>query len=272
MPKDLSKFGTADFMIHPSAIRTIVTCPWNIVLRYLEQPDDESGPAADTGSAVHRAAQLLHLGKDIADSLGGMQEGLAKYPRADLGDAAKLFLAYARDIRNRDARVILCEEPIRFTIEAAQDDPTGEPIQVIGTLDQVREDEWGRLKLYDIKTSKRDPNEIRIESMFQMAAYCVGATVKLGRPVDPGAIIMPRQYKGSDPSTANVFFNYTFKLPDTEYILEPLRARVAEIRRGHVYHMPTVEGCKWCPQRMSDVCLPKLVKLRKELTAVPIGI
>lgn len=263
MPKDLALFGTEAFMIHPSAIRTIITCPWNTVLQYLEEPDDDSGKAADTGSAVHLAAKLLHNGADVADSLEGMQQGMSKYPLADLRDAATLFLAYASDTRNRGAKLLLNEEVINFEIAPAKDDPTQAPIRVTGTVDQVREDSYGRLKVYDIKTSKRPPDEIRLESMFQIAAYAVGASIALGRPVDPGALIMPRQYKGGDPSTANVFIHYTFKLADCEYVLEPLRTRVAEIRRGQVYHMPTIEGCKWCPQRQPDICLPKLITLRK---------
>lgn len=236
-------------------------------MRYMEAIDgDEGGAAGDTGSAVHKAAELFHDGASVSESLSGMHDKLAEYPRAVLAEAAQMFLAYASDTRNSTAKLVLNEQPIRFSIEASPHDPTGAPIEVIGRLDQVREDEWGQLKAYDIKTSKKDPQYVRSISFFQMAAYCVGATVKLGRPVNPGAIIMPRKY-GAHPSTSNVFFPYTYKLHDCELILEGLRNRIAEIRMGYVTHVPN-DDCMWCKFQQPDLCLPELTKFRKSLPVV----
>lgn len=262
--KDLKRFATDDFPLHPSGFKTLIDCPWRIVMAYLYAPSDESGPAADTGSAVHAAAHALHQGKEVAESMGVMDEQLAKFPRADLIDAADLFLKYAADTRNRTAKVILNEAPIKFQIAPAPEDPTGEPVSVVGRLDQVREVD-GRLMVYDIKTSKKDQTELLLESTFQMAGYCVGASVLLGKQVDPGALILVRRYGKTNHSEASVFWHYSWTFKDCEQILNVLRRRVAEVRSGQLYHNPEEAMCRWCHQRSPDVCLPKLqaeLKLR----------
>ena len=75
--KDLKRFATEDFPLHPSGLRTLIDCPWRLVMMYLYAPTDESGPAADTGSAVHTAAHALHDGKEVAECLSVMKEKLA---------------------------------------------------------------------------------------------------------------------------------------------------------------------------------------------------
>lgn len=261
--KDLKRFATSDFPLHPSALRTLVECPWRIVMLYLDAQDGESGPAADTGSAVHAAAQALHDGKEVAGSLAIMQSRLAEYPRADLSDAADLFLKYSGDRRNKEAKIILNEVKIGFQIAAAPEDPTGEPLIFEGRVDQVREMD-GRLRVYDIKSSKKDQTELLHESTFQMAAYCVGASVLLKRQVDPGALILVRRYKASDFSNAPVFWHYAWTFDDCAKILEVVRHRVAEVRKGILYHNPS-KDCNWCHERSPDLCFPKLqqeLKLR----------
>lgn len=255
--KDLKRFATEDFPLHPSGIRLLMDCPWRLVMVYLYSPSDESGPAADTGTAVHTAAHALHEGKEVADCLGIMKEKLAEYPRADLMDAADLFLKYSGDTRNRQARVVLNEAAIKFSITPAPEDPTGEAIALIGRVDQVREVD-GQLKVYDLKSSKKDPNQLLHEHVFQMAAYCVGASVLLQRKVDPGALILVRRYKNTDHSNAPVFWHYAWKFDDCEKILNIVRHRVAEIRRGILYHNPAEHMCRWCHQHSPDICFPKL--------------
>lgn len=262
--KDLKLFGTAAFPVHPSAMRVLVACPWRMAMLFLSADEGESGPAADTGSAVHKAAHALHTGKGVAEALGVMQAEKHQYPLADLQDAASLFLCYSGDPRNRDAKVVLCEEKIKFTIRAAEGDPTGEAIEVEGTVDQVRLDDYGRYTCDDIKTSKRDPSEVRNESTFQMAAYCIGASLKLGAPVHPGRLIFPRRYDARDLANSKVFYHFNFKFEDIEQILLPVRLKVAQIRRGELYHVPNSD-CKWCHKRDPDICLPELQRFKKSL-------
>jgi hypothetical protein len=260
--RDLARFATADRPLRSSGLRSLVECPWRSVLKYLAaEEEDDHGVAGDTGSAMHKAAAAFHKGKDLAESLGVMQAHTHEYPLADLQDAASLFLTYAQDPRNREATILLCEEKVTFTIAAAPEDPTGEAIVVEGTVDQVRM-ESGRPRVWDIKTSKKDPTEVRAKTTHQAAAYCIGASMRLNMPVHPGGIIMPRKYRadGSGP----VFWHFTFKFEDIEQILLPVRLRVAEIRRKQLYHVPN-ENCGWCHQRSEEVCLPKLQELRVRL-------
>lgn len=251
--RDVRAFGTEEHMLHPSGLKPTVNCPWRGAMRYLYDLDsDEGGPAGDTGSACHRAIAAMHKGASTSQSLAAMQEHRSKYPSADLQEAAGMFLQYAADERNSGADVVLVEEPIRFSVQAADDDPTGEPIEIVGTLDQVRRVE-GKLYLWDVKTSKKDPNDLLLHHVFQAAAYCVGATVKLGENVEPGGLILTRRYK--NPS--QVFHPFAWKLKDTGHILAAVRHVVASIRRGDLYHVPSAE-CQWCPAKTPTLCLPRL--------------
>lgn len=256
--KDLARFATSDLPLHPSGLRKLLICPWRAALEYLAQDEGEGGPAADTGSAVHAAAHAMHKhNKGIAAALEEMRARMKEYPQADLSEAAAMFLAYASDPRNRDARVVLSEEPIAFQIAPAPEDHTQEAIQVIGTVDQVREVD-GQLYVYDLKTSKRDPQELLHDHTFQMAGYCIGASVKLGRQVNPGKLILTRKYTGAAAAgRCPVFWPYVWKFSDIEQIMLGVRSAVARIRRGEIWHMPNSD-CKWCPMRSPELCFPKL--------------
>lgn len=264
--RPLARFATADFPLHPSGFKGLMLCPWRVALRYLEQPADDSGAAADTGSATHKAIAEWHRGSDPAASIAAMMGAVADYPQADLRDAAGLFLAYAADKRNQEAEVILVEASLSFEIAASPCDPTGEPIVVEATVDQVRREKGHkRPKVWDVKTSKKDAISQLWLATMQLAGYCVGAAKLLGEPVDPGGIIMPRKYKadGSGPA----FWHATWEWEDLEQILMPIRLRVSEVRRGILYHNPTDE-CTWCHAKMPDLCLPKLRTARIALAQV----
>lgn len=224
---------------------------------HLAQPSGEGGQAADTGSAMHMAAAEWHRGKEVAAALESMSARRAEYPLADLSDAAAMFLLYSSDPRNRTAKVVLVEQPVAFSI--APLDPSDPPISVVGTVDQVREDHTG-LKVWDIKTSKKDPDEVRHSAILQLAAYCVGCTVLLGRPVSPGGFIMPRLYKQTSVATSPVFRHVSWKFSDLEQLMFRVRHAVHNIRRGILWHNYSPD-CRWCHMRSPDVCLPELVKL-----------
>lgn len=260
---DPKTYANAQHQLHPSGARALFTCPWRMVSQHLSVGQDgESGPAADTGSAMHAAAATFHRGFDPAEALAKMSAGIAKYPQADLRDATILALNYFSDRRNREEKVLLVEHPIGFTIAPMPDDVTGEPIHIIGTCDQVREID-GILYLCDLKTSKRDMEEIRHESTFQIAAYMVGASIALGREVSRGMILMPRRY-GKDPSTSLVRGFYPWRLTDVEQLMLPIRQAVANVRAGRIWHVPSSE-CKWCHMRSPDSCLPQLQRTLKLL-------
>lgn len=264
----LSSFATEEFPLHPSSIQMLLTCPWRMAHLHLNPVDSEGGVAGDTGSAMHKAAAAFHSGKEVAESLEVMAAGTAKYPQADLVDAANLFLKYASDPRNRCVTPLV-EAAIAFTIAPSPNDPTGQAIQVIGQTDQVRASDDGRLRAWDIKTSKKKPVDVLNASIYQVAAYCIGASVKLGKRVDPGGLIMPRQYT-ANIATSPVFWAYPWTYDDLEDLMEGVRTAVANVRRGDVYHVPN-EGCFWCHMRSPDLCLHKLKQYRKLTRLTPVA-
>lgn len=255
---DLRKFATEKVPLHASGVGALLACPWRVVMEMYAEGEGDSGAAADTGSAMHRAAAEFHRGKEVAACLEVMRGYNHLYPKADLVDAATMFLTYARDPRNR-VPTVLVEQQIDFGIKAHASDPTQEDISVTGTVDQVRE-ENSRCAVWDIKTSKRDPLEILHESMFQAACYCIGASILLGREVHPGGIIMPRRYRSD--ATGPTHWPFVWKLSDIPAILEPVRLVVAAVRRGEVWHTPNA-NCKWCIAKSPDFCFPKLKELKQ---------
>lgn len=237
---------------------------------YLYPPGEDHGPAGDTGSAMHKAAEAFHKGSSLAESIEAMKANTVKYPLADLADAASMFLTYATDPRNREAKIVLVEQPIRFRIAAAPEDHTQKAIEVEGTVDQVREDFEG-LWVHDIKTSKMDPMSIVHESMYQQAGYCIGAAIALNRPVRGARIIMPRQYaKSKEPGTAPVFWDMPWRWDDIADIMMAMRHQVAAIRAGRLYHVPNDSWCRWCHMRGPENCLPPLRMLRLTYNGKPI--
>lgn len=245
---DFAKFGTPGFELRPSRLGKMLVCPWRVALVTMGD-EDKAGAAADTGSATHKAVAIWHRGGDHAAAVRGMGEARAEYPLADLQTAAALFLAYAADPRSASPELALLEQQLSWTIPAAEDDPTGAPIAMLGTPDQVRR-ENGALRLWDLKTSSRMPAEVLWDSTLQAAAYCLGAEQALGEPVHPGGVIMPKR--------SPMYIPFVWGRDDVLRILQPVRDVVALVRRGKVWHNPTGDGCKWCHTGGPDDCLPRL--------------
>lgn len=253
--RDLKLFGTNEYPIHPSAMLQMTVCSWRYAMEFLAAGSgDEGGVAGDTGSAVHAAAAAYHRGADLAGSLAAMGARNREYPQANLTDAAALFLCYARDPRNADARVVLVEEPVKFSISPAKEDRTQAPIEVIGTVDQVRREDDGFLYAWDIKSTKKDPFTMLQQYKLQLSAYCIGAAAKLNETVRPGGCIFVRQYP------RNAFWKAAWRWEDIPAILEGVRHAVAHIRNGELWATPN-ENCQWCGMRNPDVCTAKLVEL-----------
>jgi hypothetical protein len=258
--RNLADFGSAKHPLRCSALQTLATCPWRVVLEFMfADMRDESGPAADTGSAMHAAAAAWHLNEhNVAQAVEAMILRAGEFPLADLDEAASLFLQYSSDPRNVAADVVAIERNVDFVLPASHADPTGAPIVVRGTVDQVRR-EGGRLLVYDIKTSKRPGRELLDAHTYQIAAYCVGASVYFGQPVHPGSLICPRHYGRADPKTSpgGVFFPFAWGFDDARFILWGIRRIVAAVRSGEVWHLGGAH-CRWCPAVTPDVCVPRL--------------
>ena len=254
--KDLADEGKP---LHPSGMRNLLVCPWSVVSRHLGATEEDHGAAGDTGSALHVAAAELHRGRRIPECTAKMVAERSRYPLADVVDATGMFLQYAADERNASADVVLVEKPIAFSIAPAPEDPTGERIYVVGTLDQVRR-VGNRLELWDVKSTKKDCATMLWQYSLQAAAYCIGASALLGEYVHPGGCVFTRQYaKGR-----NAHWPFTWSFVDIEDMLLPVRHAVAAIRSGRLWHMPN-DNCCYCPKRTPDVCFPALKEYRRSL-------
>lgn len=255
----MREFASEQHPLHCSQLSKVLGCPLSQVLAMMSN-DDESGPAADTGSAVHLAAHTWHAqaAQDLRVAIGVMRAQQALYPLADLDKAEEFFRHYANDRRNVEAKVIQSETQVSFTISPCKTDPTQTPIYIVGTLDQVREIN-GQLALLDIKTGRMyEGADMLSHHAMQLAAYQIGATKLLGRPVRRAFILRVQDYVKKVPGP--VLWEAPWNLSDCESILDGLRHVVASIRSGRIYAAPGGE-CRWCPQMSVANCLPRLVEI-----------
>ncbi len=227
----LSKFGTERFPLHCSQIPELMACPWKSVMKFIDADPRTSSGAADTGSAMHKAASHWHKhGKEVDAALAAMRKARAEFPMADLLEAERLFRVYAADSRNSEANVVACEYHL-----------SGEVGSVFfeGTTDQIREtEEW---EIWDIKTSKKGGAVIRDDHTYQLCAYAVLASRKFGRPVKPGGVIMPRGYPNED----RVFYPYFITSAQAERMVLHVVERVKDVRAGRVPPIPG-DHCGFC--------------------------
>jgi hypothetical protein len=187
-----------------------------------------------------------------------MREALSLYPRADLDKAEEQFRLYAADPRNAGANVVLCEAKVQIEISPAEDDPTQAPIIVMGTLDQVRE-ENGRLTIWDIKTGSPDGLDMLRNHALQLAAYQIGAGQKLDCIVHHAGIIRTKDYLKT--RTGPVFWHAPWAHQQANTMLESVRNIVSSVRRGNIWLGPG-DQCRYCAGNDVWNCEPKLQQLR----------
>jgi len=259
-------FGSETCPVRASRLPALLRCPLNAVLEMLGE--NSSGPAADTGSAVHKAAAAYHTTakRDVAASLAEMRTFLPEYPLADLGTAEQQFRHYAADPRNQEANVVLCEAKVTVVLSPPEGDTT--PIEIHGRLDQVREYR-GVLTVYDIKTGGvMEGDEMLSYAAAQLAAYQVGASELLGKRVASACIIRTKDYlktgRKKTPKPGPVFWSASWVYEDAVALMEEVRRIVGEIRRGHCRVSPSAENCRYCPGAGVANCLGR----RRALTLV----
>lgn len=231
---DLSSFGTPEFPLRASHLRVLLACPWREVMVTMSLDTDPSGQAADTGSACHAAVAEFHRTGDEVAGMDAMAARIAEYPAADLEEAAKLFFRYLAEPANRGARLLLVEHTFVLRLAPSPLDPTGTPVTVQGTVDQVRDADVP--ETWDLKTSR--DRRTAADADVQLALYTLGAEQVLGRPCAPGGLVMPR----FDPQLVPA----PWGREDVEAILAPVLDAVALVRMGRVAHVPNAVNCAWC--------------------------
>lgn len=266
MKFDPTFIGTEEFPLRASSLQMLVRCPLRALLMLAQMAEDQSGPAADTGSTVHGGVASWHKTQDAEEALRVMRSlAMAEHPLADIEDAESQFLAYALDPRNKNAKLALVEQKVSFDLAPATWDSTGKPIRIIGTLDQGRIGLDGVVEVWDVKTSKKGGAQLLNEHAIQVAAYVIGMELHLKRPCRPGGIIRTRTYqkRGVDPRSSpdEVFWELAWKRSHCDRLMDGVRNAVAMVRRGEVFPGPG-EWCTWCPARGLDFCLPMYEEVR----------
>jgi len=267
-----------------SSLTSYGQCPGFAVLR-ANEPWGVSGQAAQNGSAVGRAVELWHrMGEDpnLTELLSQIShESSEDFPLYDEEQVLKWLAAYTLDPRNKGNRAHCFpgdmgsiprqgvvadwqEREVTCTLEAAPDDPTGDPIVLVGHVDQVRRTPHGGLRVWDVKSSQAGGAQLVNEHAWQLAAYALGATQSWGEgDVLPGGIIRLRGYhtkvkheNGSQP----VFWEAPWSLDQCREMMSTVSAHVSLIRQGVSLCNPG-RYCGFCPGVSPSVCGDHLAQI-----------
>lgn len=244
-----------------SGVVNLARCPGLWVAR-VSGPRDESGPAAQTGSAVGRMIELWHRGTLPAEIMSQVRSEAERWPSADLtdnGEAQLMAAAYFSDGRNapgsdwgtvdpgsleREVQLLVPPDPL---------DPTGEPVLFVGHLDQARRGRDGFLRVWDTKCGKPSGSEMLQEYAWQLAVYTLAAGATYGETVLPGGLIRLRDYetgrgkaRGWGPDAPGVYYAAPWSLDDCRAMLGSIMQEIALVRMGRVALRPGLH-CRYCP-------------------------
>lgn len=224
--------------------------------------DDEGGSAAQTGSLVHEGAAAFHraaasMGLDARTEEGraAIEAARQKFPEGSHEKAQAIFAAYARDPANAEADVIWVEQQVKLELPPAPIDPTGLPVVIVGTLDQIRRDSrTGKLSLWDIKTgSAHDGWSSLLHYEVQQATYLLAGRATLAPDLEPGGLIWTPGY---EKKHATRLFPYQHTVEDAELLVAAVVWTVALIRAGQPIFRPGLDTCRWCRFKSPKDCLP----------------
>ncbi len=259
----------SDHPLRISSLNYFNRCDMRALLLNTDLLSDESGPAAQTGSLCHLVVSHLHKQKswDIEAAIAAVGDWRQQFPLAQSGVAFAHARAYARDPRNAEAEVILNETKVQLALPPHPTDPTGLPVYLTGTLDQVRLVD-GTPKVFDLKTGSKSGAQMLDEYATQIAGYSLAATALLDEPCPPGALIRKAGYlaRGVDPGyqPPGVFFWYSWGLEECQWLMDKVVAVVARVRAGEAYFGPS-EQCAWsCPAGGFQHCSQLARKILEE--------
>ena len=246
---DLLTFASEKRPLRPSRIARLLMCPMSVLLT---ADSGEGNSAAQTGNLLHRAVEAFHRSRGDRVTDGLLAIGLARpdFPSGDPADATRMFRAYAADPQNTEAEVVWCEQAVRLILPADSSDPTGFPIVIQGTLDQVRRTPNG-LQVWDVKSSKLPEDTQILEYAIQQATYVLAARASLDATIEPGGLILARNYF---IARATTHARFTYDSSVCTMLLSALPLAVAGVRRGIPTFKPSPEACKWCDVRPFPSC------------------
>ena len=196
--KKLALLGTKEFPIRISSVPQLMRCPRAAVIKMLRLLPDESGQAAQNGTASAAAIEAWHHMGEIAKALEAAFAKVGKEnPLADWGVVTNVLTAYAGDARNAPLERIP-SEPLWGKVhnDGIEIDCAFEHHDVWykGRADCLREVDKV-LRLWDWKLSGMfTGNKIVNENAFQIAGYVLAITEMMQAEVQPGGIIRLTDY------------------------------------------------------------------------------
>ncbi len=248
-------FASETHPLRPSKAGQLLKCPMSSFLSVMSE-DDGGNSAAHTGNLVHSAAAAYHRAtganaKRKEVGLAALAADLPKFPHGSKEKAETIFGKYADDPENEGADVPWVEQSVTLVLEPAPNDPTGKPVWIVGTLDQVRRAK-GRLRVWDIKTgAAKDTGETMDEYLVQQACYTLAAQQTLDPNIEPGGIIYTPGY---EKPRGKRFLDLKLTTDRCKMLLAPLVQYVAILRGGTPLFTPSAGACAWCKMRPYTNC------------------
>ena len=219
---------------------------------------DSAGQAAHNGSAVSRAVELWHAIPDRSASAEHVEHVLARVEaereRWSLYEQPIVRAwteGYVGDPRNgpRLAGEVRCEVAVSVALAPSEDDPTGQPVCLRGTLDQVRRARPGEpWYVWDLKSGRAGGMELAYQHLFQLGVYALAHHATTGEPTLLGGVIRLRGYDGKAGGGLHAtHYPYLGSSPEAlSTIAGEVAAHVARLRRGEVMLQPGAH-CQYCP-------------------------
>jgi RecB family exonuclease len=250
-------FATAEKPLRPSRLVQLTKCPMSVFMTAWNE-EDEGGNAAQTGNLVHSAAAVYHKTTGTPTvrreaGLAALEAARSEFPQGDPEKGRDIFTRYAGDPENQNAVTPWVEERVKLVLAPHETDPTGQPIVIAGTLDQVRREKDGSLRVYDIKTgSGKTADESLAEYAIQQAAYVLAARQTLDPNIQPGSLIYTPGY---EKPRGRRFLPLNLSVERCMLLLTPVVVNVAMIRRGIPVFTPSAGACQYCKIRPYNNCL-----------------
>lgn len=251
---DLRLFASEERPLRPSKSAKFGGCPMGVLLSmWVESLGNK---AAQTGNLVHDACEFFHKAKEgdrVAAGLAALERAREQFPDGDAEKARTIFRAYSADPENEGADVVWCEEPVTLRLAPAPEDPTGLPVVIKGTLDQVRRDRKDRkLRVWDIKTGERlDSRETADEYAIQQAVYTLAARQTLDPEIETGGLIYTPAYA---KARGKPFISLRQTVDECIVLVSPLVHWVAAIRKGIPLFKPSADNCRFCDLKPWPTC------------------
>lgn len=266
--------GDINNPIRCSKLAAMVKCRMRIyLLDSINNEDDEGGPAAQNGSVTHAGIEAYHKNKGtLAERKKAAWDAIAsaskKFPLADQNEVRLFITPYMDDPRNINAQFLvngrgeLCiEQEVTFTLQPHPLDPTGEPIHLLGHIDQIRLQQ-GQSKVWDYKSGKKTGWEMLHDYAIQLACYTYGASdIGLGT-IHPGGIIRGHGYRTRNVESVSpdgVFWACPYTREDLLSVLEESTLAVALYRMGEITYGPGPH-CTYCEFGGLSGCISEFKK------------